>query len=99
MPDADDGGFRHLGMTDREIFQIDRGNPFAAGLDHVLGAVGDLHVAAAVHGRDVAGIEEAFVVENVAVVLEIGARDRRAAHLEPAEGLAVPRLVAARYRR
>ena len=65
MADADHGGLRHLGMADREIFQVDRGNPFAAGLDHVLGAVGDLHVAVLVDGGDVAGVEEAFVVEDV----------------------------------
>ena len=64
MADADDGGFRDLGMADREIFEIDRGNPLAAGLDHVLGAVGDLHVAVRIDGRDVAGIEEAVLVED-----------------------------------
>ena len=78
MLDADHGGLRDLGMADREVFQVDRGNPFAAGLDHVLGAVGDLHVAVRVDGGDVAGVEEAVVVEDVAVVLEIGLGDRRA---------------------
>ena len=92
MADADHGGLRHLGMADREVFEIDRGNPFAARLDHVLGAVGDLHVAVRVHGGDVAGIEEAVAVEDIAAVaLEVGARDRGPAHLEAAERLAVPR--------
>ena len=60
MPDADHRGLGHLGMADREVFEVDRGNPFAARLDHVLGAVGDLHVAVRVDGGDVAGVEEAL---------------------------------------
>ena len=36
------------------VLQLDRGDPLAAGLDHVLGAVGDLHEALGVHRRDVA---------------------------------------------
>ena len=91
MPDADHRGLGHLGVADREILELDRGNPFAARLDHVLGAVGDLHVAVRVDGGDVAGVEKAVRVEDVAAfVLEIGSRDRGPAHLEPAEGLAVP---------
>src|ERR1700722_9701237 len=45
MMDADHGGFRDRGMSDREIFQVDRRDPFAAGFDHVLGAIGDPHIA------------------------------------------------------
>ena len=42
--------------------------------------------------RDVAGLEKALGVEHVAaVVLEVGLGDRRPAHLEAAEGFAVPR--------
>ena len=36
MIDADHGRFRDRGVGDREVFQIDRRNPFAAGLDDVL---------------------------------------------------------------
>ena len=82
-------------MADGEVLELDRGNPFAARLDHVLGAVGDLHVAVRVDGGDVAGVEEAVLVEDVAAVLEIAARNRRPAHLEPAEGLAVARQLVA----
>ena len=79
MAHADHRGFGHLGMADRQVLQVDRGDPFAARLDHVLGAVGDLHVAVAVDGRDVAGVEEAVLVEDRDVVLlEIGARDGEA---------------------
>src|SRR5690349_15769278 len=45
MRNADHRGLRYFRMTDREILKVDRGNPFASRLDHVLGAVGDLHVA------------------------------------------------------
>src|SRR3974390_3667309 len=83
-------------MAYREIFQIDRRNPFAAGFDHILGAVGDLHVAVLVHGCDVTGIEPAVVAESFAAfAFEIAFRYRRTAHLQPSEGLAVPWQVAA----
>ena len=96
MTDADDRSLRDLRMADREIFQIDRGYPFAAGLDHVLGAVGDLHIAVRIDGRDIAGIEEAVLVEDFFILrLVIAARDRRSPDLQPPEGLAVPGLVAA----
>ena len=64
MRDADHRRLGHLGMADGEVLQVDRGNPFAARLDHVLGAVGDLHVAVRVDGGDVAGVEEALLVED-----------------------------------
>jgi hypothetical protein len=36
--------FQHLRMADSEVFEVDGRDPFAARLDHVLGAVGDPHV-------------------------------------------------------
>ena len=79
-------------MADREILEIDGRNPFAARLDHVLGAVGDLHVAVVVDGGDVAGVEPAVLFEHrVAFDLVIALGHRRPAHLQAAEGLAVPR--------
>ena len=91
MMDADHGCFRDRRMSDREIFQFDRGNPLAAGLDHVLGTVRDAHITVRIDGGDVAGIEIAFIVQNVAIDAEIGLRHRRPAHFQSAEGLAVPR--------
>src|SRR5262245_1688583 len=96
MLDADHGGLRHRGMADREVLQIDRGDPLAAGLDHVLGAIRHLHIAIAIDGGDVAGVEEALRVEDWPVFPVVGARDAGAAHLEAAEGLAVPRQPLAR---
>src|SRR6266478_4800956 len=79
----------NFGMSDREIFQIDRRNPFAAGFDHVLRAVRDPHVSMLVDGRDVAGVEIAVLVENVGIDAEICLRYRGAADFQSAERLAV----------
>src|ERR1700751_2928366 len=97
MPYADHRSFRHLRVADRQILDFDRRYPFAARLDHVLRAIGDLHVALRIDGRDVAGVEEAVGVEDVAALtFEIGLGYGRSAHLEAAEGLAVPRQLAVR---
>src|SRR5665811_1928082 len=59
----------HPAVADGDVFQLDGADPFAAGLDHVLGAVGDLHVAIGVDGGDVAGREPAlsFIVQTQGV--------------------------------
>ena len=88
MGDADHRGLGDVGMADGEVLDVDRGNPFAAGLDDVLGAVGDLHVAVGIDGGDVAGVEIAVLVEDLAALaLEIGLRDRGAAR--PSAGRSV----------
>ena len=47
MRHADGGGLGDVGVGDGGVLELDRADPFAAGLDHVLGAVGDAHVAVA----------------------------------------------------
>src|SRR5215467_2654032 len=42
---ADDGGFAHAGMLEDKVLDVERRNPFAAGLDDVLEAIGDLEVS------------------------------------------------------
>ncbi len=91
MGDADHRRLGDVGMADGEILDVDRRNPFAARLDHVFGAVGDLHVAFGIDRRDVAGVEEAVLVEDVALLLEIAPGDGRTGDLEAAEAFAVPR--------
>ena len=79
-------------MADRGVLERDRADPLAARADHVLGAVGDLHVAALVDGRDVAGREPALGVERLGArrrVLEIGRGDPGPAHVQHARRLAV----------
>ena len=92
MSDADDCGFQDVRVADGEIFDVDGRDPLAARLDDVLGAVGDLHEAVGIDGGDVAGVEEAVLVEDLAAfVAEIALDDGEALHLEPAETFAVPR--------
>ncbi len=52
---------RRPGAPASSVLQLDRGDPLPAGLDHVLGPVGDLEVAAVVDGADVAGAQPAVV--------------------------------------
>ncbi len=46
------------------VLDVDRRDPLATGLDHVLRTVRDLHEAQLVHGCDVPGIEPATLIEN-----------------------------------
>jgi hypothetical protein len=63
-----------------------------AGLDQVLGAVGDDEAAVGRVDRDIAGHEPAVVGESVgALAAEAGIGDPRAAHQQPAHRLPVPR--------
>src|SRR5262245_46457182 len=90
MLHADHRCFRHFGMADGEVLEVDRGNPLAARFDHVLGAVVDLHMAVAVDGGDVTGVEETLLVEERVILLKVGPGHAWSAYLEAARGLAVP---------
>ena len=50
----------------------------------------------AIDRADVAGVEKSLVIENMAVVLEIGSGHCRTAYLEPSECFAIPRQAAVR---
>src|SRR5260370_1973904 len=95
MVDADYGRLGNRGMSDREVFQIDRRNPFAAGFDHILRAIGDPHVSVLVDGGDVAGVEIAVVDDTVAVAAVRLRRYRAADHLPPTQRPAPPQLLLA----
>src|SRR5688500_9926832 len=92
---ADHRGLGDRRVLDGDVLQVDGADPFAARLDHVLGAVGDLHVAVGVDGGDVAGREPALAQHLAALALEVAAGDPRAAHHQVAEALAVPGQLAA----
>ena len=70
-------------------------DPLAARLDDVLGAVGDLDEAPGVDGADVAGAQPAVVELLGRRVAVVAGGDPRAAHLDLAYGLAVPRQLGA----
>src|SRR3546814_8197612 len=69
MRDADRRGLGDAGAPDRDVFKLDRTDPFAARFDHVLRAIGDLHRAVGMQHGDVAGVEPAFIVEAIAAVV------------------------------
>src|SRR4029077_6519095 len=54
---ADHRRFGHAGALRDQIFYLQRRYPFTAGLDHVLDAIGDLHVAVGREHGDVAGVQ------------------------------------------
>src|SRR5690606_19687013 len=66
--DADDGGLGDGGVAHDGVLQVDRGDPLAAGLDDVLGAVNQGQVAVGGDLADVAGAQPP-VVELVGVHL------------------------------
>ncbi|MNG09285.1 hypothetical protein D3C84_927000 [compost metagenome] len=90
MGNTDHCGFSYSRVTNRDVFQIDRGYPFAAGLDHIFGAIGDLHVAIRVDGGDVAGIEPAILIQDrAALATEIAVGDPGPFDQQMTEGLAI----------
>src|SRR5260370_22517335 len=93
MGDGHDGGLLHCGMADQRVFQVHRTDPFSAGLDEVLGAVGDLHVAFGIDGDHVAGSQPAVRRPAVALFgkVVITGGDAWAADFQFAGSLVVPR--------
>ena len=59
--DADDRRLDDVGVAHQGVLEVDRGDPLAAGLDDVLGPVGERDVAQRVEGADVAGAQPAVV--------------------------------------
>src|SRR5437762_4314318 len=89
MLDADHRRFSDGRVRHRDALEVDRADPLAARLDHVLGAVGDLHVAVWIQRRDIAGGEPALPERIAALALEVALDHPASAHLQVAEGLAV----------
>ena len=56
---ANDSGFDDTGVPADEVFQIQGGNPLAASLDHILDAISDLQIAAAIDMADILGVQPA----------------------------------------
>src|ERR1035437_10898625 len=91
MRNRDHRSLQHFGIRHDGVFQILARDPLAAALDQILGAVNDLHEALSVNRDDVSGPEPA-IHERVgaSLVIEIAANDPWPAHLQFAEGFAVP---------
>src|SRR5438034_10000272 len=88
---ADDRGFSDRWMRHGDVLQVDRADPFAARLDHVLRAIGNLHVAFRVDRSDVARGKPSVAQGAAARALEVFLEYPGAAHQQIAEGLAVAR--------
>ncbi len=91
MIDAHRCRFGDAGTADSRIFQFDRADPLAAGLDHILGPVGDLHRAIGMQHRDIAGIKPAIILDGIFIGTIITVDDPRPANFQGAAGLAVAR--------
>ncbi len=92
---GDAGGHGHGRVGHGDVFQFDGADPFAAGLDHVLGAVGDLDVAVGVDGDHVARGKPAVLQWAGRLAAVVVARNPRPAHQQVAGGFSVPRQVGA----
>src|SRR5260370_36248159 len=57
--DTDHRALRHPGAMHDDVLELKGGNPFAAGLDHILDAVGDPQVAVGSYDSDVVRMEVA----------------------------------------
>src|SRR6185437_5491976 len=86
---SDDGGLADVRVGHQRVLQLHGGDPLAAGLDHVLGPVGQGDVAEGVYGADIAGAQPAVVELAGIVVLVVAAGDPGAADLDLADGYAV----------
>ena len=88
------GDHRGLGdgaVSHQLVLEVDRGDPFATGLDEILGPIADAHASALVDADDVAGAEPAVVGELVgARPAVVGGGDPGAADLELSHRLVVP---------
>src|SRR5688572_29224636 len=96
MRHADHRGLGDARAAHGGVLEIDRADPLAARLDHVLRPVGDHHRAVRLDLADVAG-HEPVVLEELApaVALYVAIHYPRAAHHEIARDAAILRQVVA----
>src|SRR5262249_17782613 len=84
--------FLHGGMSSESTLQVYRADPFASGLNQVLGAIGNLQEAVAINRDYVAGTQPA--ISSPAILrlghVVIACCHPRAPHLEFAHGFSVP---------
>ena len=81
--DSDHRHFDYRGMRGEVVLEVDRRYPLAAGLDHVLRTIGDLHVAAGIDRPHVAGAQPPVLGERCRRSFAMVApRDPRTAELQ-----------------
>ena len=77
-------------MTHGDVFQLDRADPLTAGLDDILGAIGDLQITVLVDRADVAGRQPAVSRKRITTcILVVTAQYPRTAHQHFARRLPV----------
>ena len=89
MRNADRRGFGDARAADRRILELDRADPLAARLDHVLGAVGEPQRIVGMDRRRCRRCRTNCPRRRILVLLEIARDDRRPARLQLARALAV----------
>lgn len=77
-------------MGDSDVFEINAAYPFAAGFDHILAAICDLHVTLAIDHSHVTGREPSILQYLATLVLEISFDDPGSSHQQVAIGLTIP---------
>ena len=91
MSHRDHGGLRDRRVAHQTVLERDRTDPLATGLDEILRSILNLHRAALVDRRDVAGLEPAVGREPIgAIILEVTGCHPRSPDLELAHRLSVP---------
>ncbi len=88
---ADHRRHLHTGTGRRDVLDIDGADPFAAGLDHVLAAVGNAHEAIGIQRGDVTGVEPAILIQRAFFAAVVALDRPGAAHLEAAGADAIAR--------
>ena len=89
----DHRSFRHRRMSYRDVFEINRADPFTTRFDHVFRAIRNPHKAMRIDRGDVAGVEPARFCVGIVYLVEfvvVGANPRPA-NFQRAECNAVPR--------
>src|SRR3982750_1218609 len=82
MRNSDCGSLRDTGASHSGVFKLDRADPLAAGLYHVLGSVRDLNGPIGMNDRNVAGIEPLAFSAGIFLLLEVAADDGRTPSLK-----------------
>ena len=68
MITANDGGFRNIFVIHSRILDLNRADPFASGLNHILGSVGYFQEAVRTDAGNITRIEPAVLINGASLV-------------------------------